>query len=372
MSRCTAHGFRIFFASAVVFYAFCRVQGNVCPKRWSYLAGYCYFFSNSTATWSNARQRCIETGADLVKVTSDEQNAFVASRYSSSRCLTEGTWIGLRRNPKNLSQWVWRDDFNVKPQYTKWHRKEPMNERLDKNCTEIHPSKSIYWYGRECSARGCYICVKDANECNNNNICSGQRCANVPGSYKCSCGTGYTATKEKRKCQDIDECKDENGGCPHFCVNTPGSYICHCRDGYVTENNGTVCRPPEFSTARTEIKSREETRITSTKDTNDTKLFTKPPAAKPPDPGIEPEKPSPLTKFGVLFTMAIPLCFIVCFLVLCYIKGPGKEKKEGGISGRLIESVSPFLDTAFMEPSEKNGKSKRSTGVSLSEEEPMV
>ena len=95
-----------------------------------------------------------------MKVTSDEQNAFVASRYSSSRCLTEGTWIGLRRNPKNLSQWVWRDDFNVKPQYTKWHRKEPMNERLDKNCTEIHPSKSIYWYGRECSARGCYICVK--------------------------------------------------------------------------------------------------------------------------------------------------------------------------------------------------------------------
>ena len=38
----------------------------------------------------------------------------------------------------------------------------------------------------------------------------------------------------------------------------------------------------EFSTAKTEIKSREETRITSTKDTNDTKLFTKPPAAKPP------------------------------------------------------------------------------------------
>lgn len=140
----------------------------------------------------------------------------------------------------------------------------------------------------------------------------------------------------------------------------------------MTENNGTVCRPPAFSTAGTEIKSREETRMTSTKDTNDTKLFTKPPAAKPPDPGIEPEKPSPLTKFGVLFTMAIPLCFIVCFLVLCYIKGPGKEKKEGGISGRLIESVSPFLDTAFMEPSEKNGKSKRSTGVSLSEEEPMV
>ena len=93
-----------------------------------------------------------------------------------------------------------------------------------------------------------------------------------------------------------------------------------------------------------------------------------------PDQVIEQAKPSPLTKFGVLFTMAIPLCFIVCFLVLCYIKGPGKEKKEGGISGRLIESVSPFLDTAFMDPSEKNGKAKgrTGTGVSFSEEEPMV
>ena len=27
MSHCTAQGFRLFFASAVVFYAFCRVQG---------------------------------------------------------------------------------------------------------------------------------------------------------------------------------------------------------------------------------------------------------------------------------------------------------------------------------------------------------
>lgn len=137
-----------------------HVLGNSCPKHWSYLAGYCYFFSNDTATWLNARQRCQETGGDLVKVSSDAQNAFVASRYSSARCLTDGTWLGLRRNPNNLSQWVWLDDFDVEPKYTKWHRKEPMNDRLDKNCTEIHPSKSIYWYGRECSARGCYICVK--------------------------------------------------------------------------------------------------------------------------------------------------------------------------------------------------------------------
>ena len=98
------------------------------------------------------------------------------------------------------------------------------------------------------------------------------------------------------------------------------------------------------------------------------------------DEVLEEPKPSPLASFGVLFTMAIPLCFIVCFLILCYLKGPGKDKseKEMGISGRLIESVSPFLDTAFMDPSETNANDKgKKTGVKTTdcangEDVPMV
>ena len=133
--------------------------GNSCPNGWTFLEGSCYFFSNETATWVNARQRCKETGGDLVTVSSDSQNAFVASHHSSVSCFTERSWLGLRRNPRNASRWVWLDDLDAELTYTKWHRKEPMNDRLDKNCTEIHPSKSIYWYARECSAQGCFICV---------------------------------------------------------------------------------------------------------------------------------------------------------------------------------------------------------------------
>lgn len=70
--------------------------------------------------------------------------------------------------------------------------------------------------------------------------------------------------------------------------------------------------------------------------------------------------------------MVIFLCFIVCFFVLCYIKGFGKEKKEGGILGCLIELVLFFLDIVFMEFLEKNGKLKRLIGVLLFEEEFMV
>ena len=95
-----------------------------------------------------------------MNVSSDSQNAFIASHSSSLNCLSEGAWIGLHRNPRNTSRWIWLDELDKEPIYTKWHRKETINDRLDKNCTEIQPTKSIYWFGRECSAQGCYICIK--------------------------------------------------------------------------------------------------------------------------------------------------------------------------------------------------------------------
>ena len=131
-----------------------------CTAGWKFLDGSCYFFSNQTATWLKARKRCKEHGADLVTVTSDAENAFIVSHYSSLRCLSEGAWLGLRRHPKNVTRWIWLDELETELKYTKWHRKEPMNNRIDRNCTEIHPTKSIYWYGSPCHVQGCYICVR--------------------------------------------------------------------------------------------------------------------------------------------------------------------------------------------------------------------
>ena len=41
---------------------------------------------------------------------------------------------------------------------------------------------------------------------------------------------------------DIDECsKQANGGCHHGCLNTPGSFRCSCRSGFRLEPNGKRC-----------------------------------------------------------------------------------------------------------------------------------
>ena len=41
---------------------------------------------------------------------------------------------------------------------------------------------------------------------------------------------------------DIDECTDETDKCVHLCTNTPGSYLCTCDSGYQLEADGFSCQ----------------------------------------------------------------------------------------------------------------------------------
>ncbi|XP_068719488.1 uncharacterized protein [Montipora capricornis] len=372
MSRTDQHVFHeILCICAIVSTAVHAIEDSSCPANWTSFQGSCYFFSTQSATWLKARRLCRGIGGDLVTISSDFENAFVNSRLSSSRCLSERTWLGLRRHPLNFSRWVWLDDFNSDPKYTKWHRKEPMNDHLNKNCTAIHSLKSIFWYETDCTAQGCYICVTDANECNKTDTCGNQPCVNIPGGYRCSCGRGYVGANGGTVCEDVDECKIGNGGCPHVCINTPGEYICRCRNGYVTEHNGTVCTIIIAATSkRNESEKHPTTADNSRGNLTQTTESPKPessedsdqPAGSSGEVLLQP-KPSPLASFGVLFTMTIPLAFIVFFLILCYLKGPDRDKndKEMGVSSQLIESVSPFLDTAFIDPEDRNENKRETT-----------
>ena len=42
-------------------------------------------------------------------------------------------------------------------------------------------------------------------------------------------------------CADINECSSNNGGCAHTCTNSPGSFQCSCRTGYTLAGNGKSC-----------------------------------------------------------------------------------------------------------------------------------
>ena len=99
----------------------------------------------------------------------------------------------------------------------------------------------------------------DIIECDSNNGGCDQNCHNNPGSYTCSCSTGYSKNgfhgcKGKSRAVkvilsfyfvDIIECDSNNGGCVQNCQNNPGSYTCSCNAGY-SKNGFHGCNGKNF------------------------------------------------------------------------------------------------------------------------------
>uniref|UniRef100_A0AAY4EZB2 Latent-transforming growth factor beta-binding protein 1 n=1 Tax=Denticeps clupeoides TaxID=299321 RepID=A0AAY4EZB2_9TELE len=81
----------------------------------------------------------------------------------------------------------------------------------------------------------------DVDECAKRPLpCSGGRCRNTLGSFRCVCQHGFQTDKEGTSCVDVNECLNpgvcSDGG---FCVNTQGSFTCrYCQPGFKMSQSG--------------------------------------------------------------------------------------------------------------------------------------
>ncbi|XP_078667268.1 mucin-4-like [Branchiostoma floridae x Branchiostoma belcheri] len=94
--------------------------------------------------------------------------------------------------------------------------------------------------GYQLETNGGSLC-EDIDECSTSNGGCGQVCENTPGTFSCSCNHGYTLGADGKACNDIDECALNTDGCEHTCTNTNGSYVCSCPEGLKLDNSGTDC-----------------------------------------------------------------------------------------------------------------------------------
>uniref|UniRef100_A0A7M5XAK0 Uncharacterized protein n=1 Tax=Clytia hemisphaerica TaxID=252671 RepID=A0A7M5XAK0_9CNID len=68
-------------------------------------------------------------------------------------------------------------------------------------------------------------------------------CTDTTGSFKCSCNKGFKLGYDQRTCEDINECSSKAlNGCQHKCLNNMGSFTCACNKGYKLLPDGKSCQ----------------------------------------------------------------------------------------------------------------------------------
>ena len=68
------------------------------------------------------------------------------------------TWIGLHRDPRNKSQWLWVDGSSA--DYTNWDKGEPNDAGGTEDCVEMYSTSFLTrkWNDNSCGFNNYYVC----------------------------------------------------------------------------------------------------------------------------------------------------------------------------------------------------------------------
>ncbi|KAH0622808.1 hypothetical protein JD844_025493 [Phrynosoma platyrhinos] len=103
-----------------------------------------------------------------------------------------------------------------------------------------------------------FLPAADVNECKVYKLEGASRlcmhtCINIPGSYRCSCPSGYRLFGDGKSCEDIDECVLSLHNCSTgtMCVNTGGGFQCVNSECPKPSGNVSYVKTSPFQCERT-------------------------------------------------------------------------------------------------------------------------
>ena len=94
----------------------------------------------------DALKVCQNMGANMVKITTDEENTFL-NNISKRDKQYAVFWIGLTRGPYNRFYWF----DGSRPGYTKWDAGEPNNSEGREHCVDVW--RSGRWNDLSCERK---------------------------------------------------------------------------------------------------------------------------------------------------------------------------------------------------------------------------
>ncbi|CAG2193307.1 CD206 [Mytilus edulis] len=122
-----------------------------CPAGWTAFQTWCYKVYNTEKTWMIAREYCVNIGADLLSIHSEQEAVFVRDTLSGSN--SHSFWIGLNDFLKK-SSFRWSD--NSAYDFSKWNPNEPNNYNGKEDCVQI--SYKYRWNDLPCFSQLQFIC----------------------------------------------------------------------------------------------------------------------------------------------------------------------------------------------------------------------
>ena len=139
-------------ATSKIFLTSMLADPETCAQGWRYFDGSCYRIASESLAFASARNVCVAQGADLVKISSSQENTFIRDEASDE------TWIGLEK--AQGGSFYWKDDSAVS--YSNWKDGAPGSD----TCVVMGVNGT--WRDSPCSfTPSKYVC--EQGNCENSN-----------------------------------------------------------------------------------------------------------------------------------------------------------------------------------------------------------
>ena len=145
-----------------LFVRFILQLSGLCPQNWIQLQGSCYKVSSESLSWNAAKSACEAMRSTLALVKSPAEQQAVAS------IISQKIWIGLQRDSKDNSSWLWVDGSHAK--YFNWAIGQPSNTGRKEFCVHIFPKGK--WNDKKCTAVHHYLCETNGRWHNSRLLCT--------------------------------------------------------------------------------------------------------------------------------------------------------------------------------------------------------
>ncbi|XP_071838886.1 uncharacterized protein [Apostichopus japonicus] len=134
----------------------CEVK-EVCGEGWieDPSSTYCYqIVTDKESTYEEARKQCVDQDADLLSITSPEEQAFITGIVRTERVIA--LWMGLN-DLFNEAGWEWSNGAPFS--YLNWAEDEPNNAGGGEHCVALSTHNGE-WADEDCDLNFAHICKK--------------------------------------------------------------------------------------------------------------------------------------------------------------------------------------------------------------------